>query len=85
MTHQKDKSRGASSITAFDSWFDIDLLIYNWQNASISLENQQLIKIILAETVELNHRTMVRLGLYAAQHNVGMHNLVTTPATLGLH
>ena len=51
VTHQKDKSRGASSITAFDSWFDIDLLIYNWQNASISLENQQLIKIILAETV----------------------------------
>ena len=38
-----------------------------------------------AVTVELNHRTMVRLGLYAAQHNVGMHSLVTTPATLGLH
>ena len=37
---QKNKSRGASSITAFDSWFDIDLLIANWQNASISLENQ---------------------------------------------
>ena len=48
---QKNKSRGASSITAFDSWFDIDLLIANWQNASISLENQQLIKIVLAETV----------------------------------
>ncbi len=38
-----------------------------------------------AVTVELNHRTMVRLGLYAAQHNTGIHNLVTTPATLGLH
>ena len=29
-THQKDKSRGASGIPAFDSWFDIDLLIANW-------------------------------------------------------
>ena len=61
MTHQKDKSRGASSITAFDSWFDIDLLIDDWQNASISLENQQLIKIVLAETVSVGDVTPVCL------------------------
>ncbi len=37
-----------------------------------------------AVTADLHQQTMARLGLYAAQHHTGIHNLVTTPATLGL-
>jgi hypothetical protein len=37
-----------------------------------------------AVTVDLHHQTMVRLGLYAAQHNTDIHSLVTMPATLGM-
>ena len=32
-----------------------------------------------AVSLELNHRTMVRLGLYAAQHSAGLRGLVTAP------
>lgn len=35
-----------------------------------------------AVTVELNHRTMVRLGLYAAQRIAGLRTLITTPGGL---
>lgn len=36
-----------------------------------------------AVSLELNHRTMVRLGLYAAKHNsAGLRGLVTTPGSL---
>ncbi len=36
-----------------------------------------------AVKVELNHRTMVRLGLYAAQRISSMRSLITAPASLG--
>lgn len=36
-----------------------------------------------AVKVELNHRTMVRLGLYAAQRISSMRALITAPAALG--
>ncbi len=36
-----------------------------------------------AVKVELNHRTMVRLGLYAAQRISSMRTLITSPAALG--
>jgi hypothetical protein len=32
--------------------------------------------------LQLNHRTMVRLGLYAAQHIAGLRGLVTAPGSL---
>ena len=35
-----------------------------------------------AVSLELNHRTMVRLGLYAAQHSAGLRGLVTAPGAL---
>ena len=35
-----------------------------------------------AVSLELNHRTMVRLGLYAAQHSAGLRGLVTGPGSL---
>lgn len=35
-----------------------------------------------AVSVELNHRTMVRLGLYAAQHSTRLRDLVTRPGSL---
>ena len=35
-----------------------------------------------AVTVELNHRTMVRLGLYAAQHSQELRSMVTVPGAL---
>lgn len=35
-----------------------------------------------AVTLELDHRTMVRLGWYAAQGNSGLRSLITGPATL---
>jgi hypothetical protein len=35
-----------------------------------------------AVTVELDHRTMVRLGLYAARHSEELCNMVTVPGTL---
>ena len=35
-----------------------------------------------AVSLELNHRTMVRLGLYAAQHSGGLRGLVTAPGGL---
>jgi hypothetical protein len=35
-----------------------------------------------AVSLELNHRTMVRLGLYAAQHSTGLRDLVTRPGSL---
>ena len=34
-----------------------------------------------AVSVDLNHRTMVRLGLYAAQHSTRLHYLVTRPGS----
>lgn len=35
-----------------------------------------------AVTVDLDHRTMVRLGLYAARHSEGLHSMVTVPGSL---
>lgn len=35
-----------------------------------------------AVSLELNHRTMVRLGLYAAQHGSGLRGLITGPSSL---
>ena len=35
-----------------------------------------------AVSLELNHRTMVRLGLYAAQHSTGLRGLLTGPGAL---
>ncbi len=35
-----------------------------------------------AVSLELNHRTMMRLGLYAAQHSAGLRGLVTGPGSL---
>ena len=35
-----------------------------------------------AVSLELNHRTMVRLGLYAAQRSAGLRGLVTAPGAL---
>ena len=36
-----------------------------------------------AVSLELNHRTMVRLGgLYTAQHSAGLRGLVTAPGAL---
>lgn len=35
-----------------------------------------------AVSLELNHRIMVRLGLYAAQHSPGLRGLVTEPGAL---
>ena len=35
-----------------------------------------------AVSLELNHRTMVRLGLYAAQHSAGLRGLVTGTGSL---
>lgn len=35
-----------------------------------------------AVSVDLNHRTMVRLGLYAAQHSTSLRDLVTRPGSL---
>ena len=35
-----------------------------------------------AVSLELNHRTMVRLGLYAAQHSAGLRGLVTGSGAL---
>jgi len=35
-----------------------------------------------AVSLELNHRTMVRLGLYAAQHSSGLRGLLSGPVTL---
>lgn len=35
-----------------------------------------------AVSLELNHRTMVRLGLYAAQHSAGLRGLITGPGSL---
>ncbi|WP_440111558.1 HD-GYP domain-containing protein [Acidovorax sp. BL-A-41-H1] len=35
-----------------------------------------------AVSVDLNHRTMVRLGLYAAQHSTRLRDLVTRPGSL---
>jgi len=35
-----------------------------------------------AVSLELNHRTMVRLGLYAAQHSAGLRGLLTGPGAL---
>jgi len=35
-----------------------------------------------AVSLELNHRTMVRLGLYAAQHSTGLRGLITGPSSL---
>jgi hypothetical protein len=34
-----------------------------------------------AVSLELNHRTMMRLGLYAAQHSTGLRGLLSTSAT----
>lgn len=35
-----------------------------------------------AVSLELNHRTMVRLGLYAAQHSAGLRGLISGPGSL---
>ena len=35
-----------------------------------------------AVSLELNHRTMVRLGLYAAQHSAGLRGLISRPGSL---
>ncbi|MNT62551.1 hypothetical protein D3C72_2002790 [compost metagenome] len=32
--------------------------------------------------LELNHRTMMRLGLYAAQHSAGLRGFITGPGSL---